>query len=154
MPTIAIVDFEKHSLNVNAIGGYHSESGTLYINSKYDTPQKIPDFRNKVRGRFANTTEYAPYLHELGHKYYEDCINAIVKSQEIKYDEAKKMIDLKIYNYVEQKSAKRQSLKDLLSVYAMNGYNHQKYTEVIAECFSVGNNNIIAQELLRLIGGA
>ena len=64
------------------------------------------------------------------------------------------MIDLKIYNYVEQKSAKRQSLKDLLSVYAMNGYNHQKYTEVIAECFSVGNNNIIAQELLRLIGGA
>ena len=86
MPTIAIVDFEKHSLNVNAIGGYHSESGTLYINSKYDTPQKILDFINKVRGRFANTTEYAPYLHELGHKYYEDCINAIVKSQEIKYD--------------------------------------------------------------------
>lgn len=49
MPQIAVVDFEKQGLNNNAIGGYLQSSGMLFINSKYDTKQKILEFVNKKR---------------------------------------------------------------------------------------------------------
>lgn len=50
MPQIAVVDFEKHGLNNNAIGGYLQSPGMLFINSKYDTKQKILEFINKNKG--------------------------------------------------------------------------------------------------------
>ena len=77
MPPVAVVDFNKHNINPNAIGGYDKNTGIMYFNSRYDTKEKILDFVNKSKGRFANTTEYAPFLHELGHKYYEDSIKRL-----------------------------------------------------------------------------
>lgn len=153
MPTIAVVDFEKHRLNVNAIGGFHSGTGVLYINSKYDTPEKIQEFVNKAQGQFANVTQYAPYLHELGHKYYEDSIKAFAKSKAVSYNKAKEIIDSRIYNYVHEMSLTGKSLANELSSYARNGYNRLKYTEVVAESFSAKEHNVIAQEILKLLRG-
>ena len=38
-----------------------------------------------------------------------------------------------------------------LSRYANEGYRKQKYTEVIAECFSVKDENVIAKDLIGLL---
>lgn len=152
IPTIAVVDFEKHGLNADAIGGYHKISGVLYINSKYDTPKKILDFVNKVQGQFANTTEYAPYLHELGHKYYEDCIKYLAKTMDVPYNKAKDIIDSRIYAYVHEMLLNGESLAETLSEYASAGYSRHGYTEVIAESFSVRDSNNIAIEILSLLG--
>ena len=73
LPQIAIIDFDKHGLGTDAIGGYDKNTGILYINSKYNTIEKIKKYVTAQEGQFANTTEYAPLLHELGHKYYYDC---------------------------------------------------------------------------------
>lgn len=51
------------------------------MNSKYNTKEKILDFVNGKVGWFANTTEKAPFLHELGHKYYEDCVKSLAKQE-------------------------------------------------------------------------
>jgi len=77
----AVVDFDRHNINSNAIGGYDRNTGILYINSKYDTPEKVLGFVNQTQGMFANNTQYAPILHELGHKYYYDSINKLAISQ-------------------------------------------------------------------------
>lgn len=100
MPPVAVVDFEKQGLNANAIGGFHEASGRLFINSKYDTRQKILDFVNAQKGRFASTTEYAPYLHELGHKFYYDSVKSIAKLREVSYIKAQGIVDACIYEYV------------------------------------------------------
>ena len=90
MPLVAVVDFEKQGLNANAIGGFHEASGRLFINSRYDTRQKILDFVNNTEGYFANKTEYEPYLHELGHKFYYDTIKSIAREKQIGYTKARR----------------------------------------------------------------
>ena len=75
-PKIAVVDFDNHKISASAIGGYDSKSGVLYINSKYDTKIKIIEYVTRQKGYFANKTESAPFLHELGHKYYYDSMLA------------------------------------------------------------------------------
>ena len=153
MPPVAVVDFDKHNITpkgLEAIGGYKKETGFMYINMKYDTTEKILGFVNKSKGYFANTTEYAPFLHELGHKYYEDSIKRLAISQNMSYNDIKSKIDRKIYEYIESKGGEF-FIETNLSVYANIGYKHNDYTEVIAECFSVRNNNLIAKEILSLL---
>lgn len=132
MPTISLVDFEKHGINVNAIGGYHRKSGILFINSKYDTPKKILGFINENKGQFANTTVLSPYLHELGHKKYYDTIDILAKHREISYTEAKKVLDCTIMNCIENDSVMLADISD----YARKNYLRGNYSEVIAECFA------------------
>lgn len=148
LPQIAVVDFDKHNLNTNAIGGYHQGSGILFINSKYDTKQKILDFVNRQQGEFANKTEYAPYLHELGHKFYYDSIKRLANENKISYSDAKNKIDYKVYRYVESQSD-RLFLAKNISHYA----DTQEITEVCAEAFSAGENNDVAKLILNLIRG-
>ena len=38
---------------------------------------------------FANKTKYAPYLHELGHKFYYDTIKSIAREKQIGYTKAR-----------------------------------------------------------------
>ena len=45
----------------------------------------------------------------------------------------------------------REKLELSLSRYANEGYRKQKYTEVIAECFSVKDENVIAKDLIGLL---
>lgn len=148
MPQIAVVDFEKQGLNNNAIGGYLQSSGMLFINSKYDTKQKILEFVNKKQGHFANTTEYAPYLHELGHKFYYDSIKRLANEKKMSYSKAKNKIDYKVYRYIESKNDDR-FLEKNISRYA----DTQEVTEICAESFSVRENNKVAKVILDLIGG-
>ena len=150
MPTIAVVNFEKHNINANAIGGYDKNTRTMWINSKYDTKDKTLEFVNKSQGRFANTTEYAPYLHEFGHKYYEDCINILAISKNMSYNEIKKILDRKIYNYIESNGG-NEFLETTISGYSKIGYIKNLFTEVVAECFSVQDTNVMAKEILKLL---
>lgn len=147
MPKIAVVDFEKQGLNKNAIGGYHQGSGVLFINSQYDTKQKILEFVNKKQGYFANNTEYAPYLHELGHKFYYDSIERLANKNNISYSKAKNEIDYRVYRYIESKEDKYFLLKNI-SEYAST----QEVTEVCAEAFSVCKSNDVAKTIISLIG--
>lgn len=150
MPSIAVVDFNKHKLNTYAIGGYDKNTGIMYINSRYDTTEKVLAYVNQTKGQFANTTEYAPILHELGHKYYEDSIKKLAISENMSYNDVKKRIDRKIYDYIESKGGSSFT-KENLSNYASIGYDHNDYTEIIAECFSDRNNNLIVKEILKLL---
>ena len=68
------------------------------------------------------------------------------------YNDIKKEIDRKIYNYIESHDEKG-FLKNNISEYANEGFEHGKYTEIIAECFSVRTNNEIAKEILVVLGG-
>ena len=150
MPPIAVVNFEKSGLIANAIGGYHYESGVLYINSEYDTNNKILDYVNKFEGQFANKTQYAPYLHELGHKYYYDRIKSLAKDKNIEYNKAKEIINDKIYDYIHDKNVDGSFLSKNISRYADEGYSSHNYSEIIAECFSVRGDNT-ASEILNLL---
>lgn len=69
---IVVINFDKYAINSSAIGGYMKETKTMYINSKYNTSEKIKEYIDKTKGYFSNSTELAPYLYELGHKQYED----------------------------------------------------------------------------------
>lgn len=148
MSQIAVVDFEKQGLNNNAIGGYHRKSGILFLNSKFGTRKKILDYVNELQGEFANTTEYAPALHELGHKYYYDSINRLAIRKNIGYSKARKEIDYRVYRYIGSQED-RNFLKDNISAYA----DTQEVTEICAEAFSVRKENVVAQTILQLIGG-
>ena len=150
VPEIAVVDFDKHHINPYAIGGYDKTTGIMYINSKYDTKEKVLAFVNESKGQFANETEYAPFLHELGHKHYEDCIKRLAISENISYNESRKKIDRKIYEYIESKHNPDFVLESI-SGYASDGESCGKFTEIIAECFSVKGKNSIADEFLKLL---
>ena len=147
---IAVVDFDKHHINPYAIGGYDKTTGIMYINSKYDTKEKVLAFVNKNKGQFANETEYAPFLHELGHKYYEDCIKKLAISENIGYNESKKKIDRRIFDYIESKHNPDFVLESI-SGYASGGESSGKFTEIIAECFSVRGENSVADKILKLL---
>ena len=149
MPPVAVVDFEKQGLNVNAIGGYHEKTGMLFINSVFDTKEKILEFVNRNQGRFANTTEFAPYLHELGHKFYYGSIKSIEKANKISYSEAKRNVDRNIVAYIDNNC--RELLQSKISTYANNGYLLGDYTEIVAECFSVKSSNSLANDIIALI---
>lgn len=62
IPKVAVVDFQKHRLNPNAIAGYDKTTDTMYMNSIYDSSEKILEYVNLIPGQFANNTEYAPIL--------------------------------------------------------------------------------------------
>lgn len=155
IPKIAVVNFEKHGLNVNAIGGYYKETDTLYINSIYDTKEKIIEFVNKRKGFFANTTEYAPYLHELGHKFYYDSIEAVAKSGGISYNKARTIVDYRVYRYIDEEEIKwKQDEKHSISFLSENISDYadtQSVTEICAEAFSVRDTNHVAQRIIDLV---
>ena len=152
LPRVAVVDFSTHKLNANAIGGYHAGSNSLFLNSIFDTPEKILRFVNRYEGEFANHTTLAPILHELGHKFYEDCVKGLAKSKNISYNKAKGILDSRIYEYIHDRKVS-DKLGTVLSEYAQTGYDRNKYTEIIAECFSVYKENPFANGLLELMRG-
>lgn len=121
--------------------------GVLFINSRYDTHEKVIDYVNR-QDMFANKTEYAPILHELGHKYYYDSIKRLAKSDEIEYNEAKKIIDRRILDELSEVD-----IKNTISEYAHDGLLKGEPTEIAAECFSVRNTNNTARNVIDAIGG-
>ena len=149
-PKVAVIDFEKNNFGIDAIGGYDKSTGILYINSKYDTESKIISYVNKQKDMFANKTEFAPLLHELGHKYYYDSIKNLAKVKNIEYNKAKGTIDEKILSYIQNKGISK-NLDTLISEYAQSGYDRHKYTEIVAEVFTVPEKEL-ASDLINLVG--
>ena len=152
---IAVVDLEKY-FNKDAIGGYHNETSILFINSKYDSNYKIINYLKRVKGEFSSIDYHAPYLHELGHKYYYDSITRLAKKQKVSYNKA--IIDDKIYDWVHKHNNNGEFLSDILSIYADKGYRLKKYTEIVAEALAVQYNpdkrkKAIAREILDLLKG-
>lgn len=150
LPTIAVVDFDKNEINSNAIGGFDTETGILYINSKYNTRNKILDYLNENQGWFANTTIEAPFLHELGHKYFEERLKKLAKSQNISYNEAKRIVRKKMSQYLAEKGSDDFISKNL-SGYAKYGEVTGKIQEIFAESFSVWGENQTAGEIMDML---
>ncbi len=150
LPKIAVVDMGKH-FGVNAIGGYNNTTGVMFINSKYDTADKITAYITKTAGEFSNTTPFAPYLHELGHKYYYDSIRKLAKNGNMSYNKAKGVIDDAIIDYVHQRNNDGKFLQSKLSIYASIGYKSGNISEVIAESLAAYDNSV-AFEILELLG--
>ncbi|MEE1219717.1 MAG: hypothetical protein U0L20_07325 [Ruminococcus sp.] len=150
-PKIAVINFDKHNFGVDAIGGYDRNTGVLFLNSKYDTVEKIIRFVTEQNGMFANSTVYAPIMHELGHKYYYDYIKLLAKKRNIDYNKAKEVVDNLIYEYIHLRNENGRFLSNNLSFYANVGYAKRKYTEIIAEAFSALDESQISQELIDLL---
>ena len=148
---IVVINFSV--FGIDAIGGYARSTNTMFINSKYNTKDKILKYINKNNGFFANKTIYAPLLHELGHKYYYDVIENYSLNQNISYNEAEQITKDKIADYVHCRNFDGKFLKKNLSKYAQDGYTQGKYGEIIAEAFSAIDTNTIAREIMKLFGG-
>lgn len=151
MPKVVVADLEKY-FNVDAIGGYNKATETMFINSKYDTVEKVLNYLKKNAGEFSSTTVKAPYLHEMGHKYYYDCIKALSNNSNISYNKAKGIIDNRIRDYIHKRHSDRNYLHSDLSVYAYNSYKREKLGEVIAECFAAPDKPI-SKDILELLKG-
>lgn len=147
IPQIAVIGFEKHGIGVHkdAIGGYDPHTGIMFINSKYDTKEKILEYVNRF-DNFANKTECAPFLHELGHKNYYDSIKTLAKSEKMSYNEAQKIVDRKILDTINGVD-----VSDQISFYAYRGLVTNNLTEVAAECFSIQSTNDIAQNVIKVL---
>ena len=153
LPQIVIVDFDIFNAGTDAIGGYDKVKDIMYINSRYNTRKKIISYLKRNEGFFASTTIYAPILHELGHKYYYDMIRMYSNQRNISYNEAEQIIRDKIADYVHKRNENGDFLEKYLSEYAQDGYRQGKYSEIFAEAFSATESNIIAKEIIQLIGG-
>ncbi len=153
MPQIAVVDFEIFNAEADAIGGYDKTNNIMYINSRYNTKDKILSYLHRSNGFFANTTIYAPILHELGHKYYYDRIRKYSNQRKISYNEAEQIVKDKIADYVHERNENGDFLEKYLSEYAQDGYRQGKYSEIVAESFSAIDTNTTAKEIIELIGG-
>lgn len=152
MPKIVVIDFDKYNLNTDAIGGYRKETNTMYINSKYDTPEKITAYINKTKGYFSNNTEVAPYLHELGHKQYEDTLVKYAEKNNVSVDKARYIVENKLMEYVsEKRKDDLEFIKHSISGYAEKSYSKHKYSELFAECFSAEFSNDCIENTLKII---
>ena len=100
-------------------------------------------------GNFANKTEYAPMLHELGHKVYYDAIKNFTEKKNISYNEAKRKIDTQIMKIIDNKY--NGDIQNIISMYADDGYIKGEYTEVIAECFSANSFNENAHYIISIL---
>lgn len=152
MPKFVVIDFDKYGINSNAIGGYMAETDTMYLNSKYDTTEKIKAYINKTRGYFANSTELAPYLHELGHKQYEDSLVRYAEKNNIGVDKARYIVENKLSDYIgEKRKGYLKFIDNVISGYADESYTYHNYSEIFAECYSMENKNIFAKEILGML---
>ena len=151
LPRTVVLDLKIY--NVDAIGGYYKPTNIMLINSKYNTKKKMLAYLNKNTGYFANTTIYAPILHELGHKYYYDVIEKYSEKENISYNEAEQIIRDTIADYVHKRNENGDFLKKHLSKYAQDGYRQGKYGEIVAEAFSSADKNEISNEIMKLLGG-
>ncbi len=152
MPKICVIDFDKYNLNSSAIGGYRKEVNTMYINGKYDTSEKIKEYINKTKGYFSNSSEFSPYLHELGHKRYEDALAVYSEKNNISVDKARNIIENRLMEYVgEKRKVDKNYIINNLSIYADTSYTDHKYSELFAECLSSNNDNKCINDILKII---
>ena len=145
IPPIVLTNFDK--INSNAIAGYDPKAKAIFYNIYYDTVEKIEEFINKTPGYCANETVLGPILHELGHKFYYNSIKTLAKKRNMSYNDAKDLFDNAIKESIHNEGADN-NIIDYVSEYAQRNFYKAKYTEVIAECYSVYGQNEFATRLL------
>ena len=69
------------------------------------------------------------------------------------YNKAKERVDAVIQNFVHTQAESGKSLDKELSNYADYSYKKHKFSEIVAECFSVNSENQYAGALLDILGG-
>lgn len=156
MPRVVAIDFKRNGLTIDGqdiVGAYESKSGIMYINTEYNTKEKILEFVTRRPGYFANQTETAPYLHEFGHRYYHNVINKVCITRKIEYNEACRIVDKCIMDSISKLLTSGTDIRSAVSGYADRGYIEGKLTEVIAECFSVRGENSVADFILQMLEG-
>lgn len=161
MPDIVVVDFDKYGLNIDhrngqkldVIAGYDKATNRVYINSEYNTVKKIREYINRDSNLYANKTIYSPYIHELGHKYYEDCVKTLAKSESLGYNKAKSIIDHRISDYINSKDVSGYILSENISRYAFDNFVKNNFTDIIAESFAIRKENTLASELISAMKG-
>lgn len=142
IPQIVLVDFEKYNFNKMAIGGHDPNTGIIYINTKYRSEKAILTYLSKNKGFFASTNITSPYLHELGHRYYQVVIKKIAENKGISYNRAKELIEEPIRQYIKTYSkVEAEIIYKELSEYAYISYNrYHSLDEVIAEYFTIDSD--------------
>lgn len=150
MPRFIIMDFENNGINPKAIGGYSKDEDTLYLNSKYDTNEKIEKFLKTNEGYFANIDSYSVLLHELGHKYHYYLAEKIAENKNISYNKAKEEFDDGLADFINNSSNfNNDIIKKYISEYAFNNYRGpNRMNEVMAEFFAIKNSD---NELINFI---
>lgn len=143
-----------NSKNSTDYGVFYDNSWELLLkfankkNTLSEHAQKAQEMKKSGNWSLAHPLHI--FRHELGHKYYYDSIKNLAKVKNIEYNRAKKIIDDRIYDYIHERNSDGKFLLNNLGVYSNNGYLKGQYTEVIAEAFSVVENNSIADELTKL----
>ena len=149
MPKVAIVDFDLNNFDSTAIGGYDKYTDIMYINGKYKTVEDVIKYVNEKMGMFANKTEFAPYLHEIGHKYFEDCVISIAKKHNLSYNQSINLIKSKTSEYLKSYlESNPKCIEKQISRYASSEYKKGKIQELYAECFSIFDNDNELKNLL------
>lgn len=149
MPKVAIVDFDLNNFEPTAIAGYDKRTDIMYINGKYMTVKDIIKYVNEQMGMFANKTEFAPYLHEIGHKYFENCVISIAKKHNLSYNQSINLIKSKTSEYLKSYlESNPNCIKKQISEYASSEYEKGKIQELYAECFSIFDNDNELKNLL------
>lgn len=141
MPTVCITDFDKRLQGMDAIAGFDRAGGIMYINSKYDTKAKIRNYLTKQDGWFSSTDISAPYLHELGHKLFEEKIEKLANKRNVSYNVAKNYIDRNMREFIDKRIADKGYIITELSRYAYIQYDNARLTEVLAESYAAKNNS-------------
>lgn len=143
MPRFIIMDFEKNGINPKAIGGYSKDEDTLYLNSKYDTNNKIEKFLKANKNYFANIDNNSVLLHELGHKYHYYLVEKIAENKNISYNKAKEEFDDGIADFINNNSNfNNDIIKKYISEYAFNSYRGpNRMNEVMAEFFAIKSSD-------------
>ena len=153
MPKVAIVDFDLNNFEPTAIAGYDKRTDIMYINGKYMTVKDIIKYVNEQMGMFANKTEFAPYLHEIGHKYFENCVISIAKKHNLSYNQSINLIKSKTSEFLKSYlESNPNCIEKQISEYASLKYGKGKIQELYAECFSiVSNDNELKNLLINVI---
>lgn len=152
LPTACIIDFESNFGVIKTIGGYDNNLEILFLNSKYDTIEKIEKFLKEQPGQFCNTEYHSVIRHELGHKYYYDAIKILAKKRKISYNDAIKVLDDSIAEEISRlRKEEGFDLMQDMSKYAERGAKKHNFTEVIAEAHTSFEANIYSNKLLQII---
>ena len=159
VPRVIITNFWYLGYNENALGGYYKKDDTFWINSIYDTNDKIEKHLKQTPGYFARTDYMGFYEHEiLGHKQSEDYIKELAKKESKEYNEVKiEAVDRVIEELEKWQEKNPNVIVDEISIYALNGLGGENKAnitnELIAECATIKDKPIAKAILDAFYGG-